>query len=99
MRIIRILRAVCLSTLALLLVAFASVQIEQHLLRHRAERLLADFQSIRLHQSTWADAQTLMTRWGAWGHYDGQCSAADCAYTITLADPLNRLSDNIKSDT
>jgi hypothetical protein len=99
MRIIRILRAVGLSALALLLVAFAFVQIEQRLLRHRAERLLADFRSIRLHQSTWADAQVLMTRWGAWGHYDGQCTASDCAYTIMLADPISRISNHIKSDT
>jgi hypothetical protein len=99
MRIIRILRAVGLAALALLLVAFAFVQIEQHLLRHRAERLLADFQSIRLHQSTWADAQTLMTRWGAWGHYDGQCTASDCGYIIKLADPISRISDHIQSGT
>jgi hypothetical protein len=99
MRFIRILCAVGLVGLALLLVAFAFVQIEQHLLRHRAERLLADFQSIRLHQSTWADAQTLMTRWGAWGHYDGQCTASDCAYTIKLADPISRISNHIESGT
>ncbi len=35
---------------------------------------------IRLYQSTWADAQRLMHRWGAWGHYDGSCTAADCEY-------------------
>jgi hypothetical protein len=99
MRITRVLRAAGLSALALLLVASAFVQIEQHLLRHRAERLLADFESIRLHQSTWADAQILMTRWGAWGHYLGQCTASDCAYTIKLADPVSRFSDHINSDT
>ena len=30
---------------------------------------------IRLYQSTWADAQWLMVRWGAWRHYDGSCTA------------------------
>ena len=99
MHITRILRAGVLSGLAILLVAVAFVQIEQHLLRYRAERLLADFKSIRLHQSTWADAQTLMTRWGAWGHYDGQCTASDCTYTIRLADPTSRIANYIKSDT
>jgi hypothetical protein len=39
---------------------------------------------IRLYQSTWADAQRLMNRWGAWGHYDGSCTAADCRYAIRM---------------
>ena len=39
---------------------------------------------IRLYQSTWADAQQLMHRWGAWGHYDGSCTAASCKYEIKL---------------
>ena len=96
--VIRVLRAICLSALAVLLVLFAFIQIQQHLLRHRAERLLADFQTIRLHQSTWADAQALTTRWGAWGHYDGQCTASDCAYTVTLSDPVSRISRHMKSN-
>src|SRR5260370_864724 len=66
------------------LVAFLSVQIQQRTLRWRAERLLADMHQIRLYQSTWADAQRLMHRWGAWGHYDGNCTAASCEYDIEM---------------
>jgi hypothetical protein len=39
---------------------------------------------IRLYQSTWADAQRLMHRWGAWGHYEGTCTAASCKYEIEM---------------
>jgi len=68
----------------LVLVAFLSVQIQQRVLRWRAERLSADMYQIRLYQSTWADAQRLMHRWGAWGHYDGSCTAASCKYEIEM---------------
>jgi hypothetical protein len=39
---------------------------------------------IRLYQSTWADAQRLMHRWGAWGYYEGSCTAANCKYEIEM---------------
>lgn len=70
--------------LSLVLLAFLAVQIQQRALRWRAERLLADMHQIRLYQSTWADAQRLMHRWGAWGHYDGSCTAASCKYDIEM---------------
>jgi hypothetical protein len=56
--------------LSLVLIAFLAVQIQQRMLRWRAERLLAEIHQTRLYQSTWADAQQLMHRWGAWGHAD-----------------------------
>lgn len=70
--------------LALVLVAFLAVQIQQRTLRWHAERLMADMHQIRLYQSTWADAQRLMHRWGTWGYYDGSCTAASCKYEIEL---------------
>jgi hypothetical protein len=76
--------AVAISVAIFLL--FALVQLQQHLLRHRAERLIADVQSIRLNKSTWSDTQALMHRWGTWGHYNGQCDFADCDYQISLRD-------------
>jgi hypothetical protein len=69
---------------SLVVLAFLAVQIQQRMLRWRAERLLANMHQIRLYQSTWADAQRLMHRWGAWGHYDGSCTAASCTYEIEL---------------
>jgi len=84
--ILRILRVAGLAALAVVLLTFVVVQFQQRLLRWRAERLMADMHQIRLYQSTWTDAQRLMYRWGAWGHYDGSCTATDCRYEINLTD-------------
>ncbi|WP_433972414.1 hypothetical protein [Tunturiibacter lichenicola] len=70
--------------LSLVLIAFLIVQIQLTISRWRAERLSADMHQIRLYQTTWADAQSLMHRWGAWGHYDGTCTAASCQYVIRM---------------
>jgi hypothetical protein len=70
--------------LSLVLITFLAVQIQQRTLRWHAERLSADMHQIRLYQSTWADAQQLMHRWGAWGHYDGSCTEASCEYKIEM---------------
>ena len=70
--------------LSLVLLTILVVQIQQRMLRWRAERLSADMQHIRLYQSTWADAQRLMRRWGSWGHYDGSCTPASCKYEIRI---------------
>ena len=86
--ILRMLRVTALTVLAVVLLLFAGIQFQQHLLRWRAERLMADMHQIRLYQSTWADAQRLMNRWGAWGHYDGSCTAAECRYEIGVGDPI-----------
>ena len=79
---VRIFAALLLTLVAILL----AIQVQQWVFRRCAERLLADFHAIRLKQSTWADAQTLMKRWGAWGQYDGTCTQASCKYYITLMD-------------
>jgi hypothetical protein len=81
---------------AITLVCFAVclvllVQIDRCLLHYRAVRLLNDFHSIRLRQSTWSDAQRLMSRWGAYGHYDGTCTTNECTYFITLMDVQSRI--------
>jgi hypothetical protein len=70
--------------LILIMLPFLAVQLQQRMLRWHAERLSAEMNQIRLYQSTWADAQRLMRRWGAWGHYDGSCAAASCKYEIEM---------------
>lgn len=84
----RLLALRVLSSAALVFVALplTAVQAHQYLLRMRAQRLMADIHQIRLYESTWNDAQRLMTRWGAWGKYDGTCSAKDCRYQIVMTD-------------
>lgn len=79
------------AVLALVAVLAAYVQIQQRILRWRAERLLADIRDIQMGKSTWADAQRLMTRWGAWGAYEGSCTAKRCDYHIEMDDSLSTL--------
>jgi hypothetical protein len=86
----RALRVVCVTALVLAVLLSAGVQFQQRLLRWRAEQLIADMHRVRLYQSTWADAQRLMRRWGAWGRYEGICNATDCRYEINLGDASYR---------
>jgi len=79
---------------SLVLITFLAVQIQQRMLRWHAERLLADMHQIRLYESTWADAQRLMHRWGAWGHYDGSCTAESCKYEIEM-DSIDRYNPRV----
>jgi hypothetical protein len=80
----RVLRIVAISFLVLLLTGFAFLEYQRHLIRSRSERLLADFHSICLNQTTWPEAQALMKYWGKQGHPHGTCSSTDCAYDITV---------------
>jgi hypothetical protein len=77
--------------LALVAGLAAFVQIQQHILRWRAERLLADMRELQSHKSTWADAQKIMTRWDEWGSYEGSCTQEECSYSIELVDTLSTL--------
>lgn len=89
----RILRgsAVCIALLAILFEAF--ILIQQRVLRYRAEHLLSDIRGLQLRKNTWTDAQKIMTRWGAWGHYEGDCTAQSCNYEIRLEDVLWQAAD------
>ena len=72
-----------------LLAAF--VPIQQRLVRHRAESLLSDIRHLQLRQSTWADTQSLMKRWGSWGHSEGPCTKESCTYQIEMLDALTNV--------
>jgi hypothetical protein len=65
----KMLRVTGVVVLALVAGLAVFVQIQQRILRWRAERLLADMRELQSHKSTWADAQKIMTRWGKWGGY------------------------------
>jgi hypothetical protein len=69
------------------------VQIQQRILRWRAERLLADIREIQMGKSTWADAQRLMNRWGAWGGYQNECNQQYCSYKISIDDVSRAFHD------
>ncbi|AFL89996.1 hypothetical protein Terro_3786 [Terriglobus roseus DSM 18391] len=58
--------------------------------RHRCARLMADFQSLELHKTSWSETQRMMTRWGRHGRYEGTCDANFCRYTIRLGSPIEQ---------
>jgi hypothetical protein len=89
---VRVARGVAVAVVILVLGLTALVHIQQRVLRWRAERLLADIRAIEMGKSTWADAQRVMNRWGAWGMWDGPCSAESCAYQIAIRDGSHALS-------
>jgi hypothetical protein len=98
-RALRTVRVGLVCGLALLVGIFVAAQISNRVFRWRAERLLADMQAVELHKSTWADAQRIMTRWGKWGHYDGQCDASNCRYEIQISDAFSVLLARIPAKT
>jgi hypothetical protein len=77
---------VVLFCLIVVAAAVAAIQIEQRILRARAELLLSDIRSLELRKSNWSDAQKILARWGAWGHYDGSCNSQRCDYWFQLGD-------------
>jgi hypothetical protein len=82
----RFLRLIAAALLILTFAVTAFVNIQQRVLRWRAERLLADMRGIQMGTSSWDDAQRLMNRWGAWGKWEGTCTWQSCDYQIVLQD-------------
>jgi hypothetical protein len=87
-RLTRWLRRVVLAMLLIVCALWLTAYAREWLLRRRAERLLADIQALQVHQSTWLDAQRLITRWGAWGSYEGSCTSTKCDYSIGMSDSI-----------
>ncbi len=73
-----------LSACYLLLLLY--VQVNERIMRHRAERLVEEMRQLEVNKSTWDDLQGIRTRWGAWGHYEGECTTKKCDYRIDLED-------------
>ncbi len=69
----------------LLCIGWLAMEARQWLFRSRAEALLADIKSLELNHSSWSDAQKLMTRWGKWGSWSGNCNSEDCSYYILIS--------------
>jgi hypothetical protein len=88
----RIALRICAALTILVFVAGIIVRGQRYLLRHRAEMLLADMQTISLRQTTFRDVQPIMIRWRRWGSYDGPCDEARCSFNIQLSDLNTPLS-------
>jgi len=81
-------RAAVIAFLAPIVCLAAYVPIQQHILRWRAGRLLADVRQIQIGKSTSADAQRLMRRWARWSTYNGSCDQDNCHDWIQIQDNL-----------
>jgi hypothetical protein len=79
-----------LSILLIFTVAWATEEGSQLLVRWRAQRLLADIDSISVNRSGWSDAQALMKKWGDLGAPAASCTAELCNYRVTLLQVLPR---------
>jgi len=56
----------------------------QWLLRWRAEKLLADVQSLQVNHSTSAEVQALLNKWSRWGETQTSCREDTCEYFLTM---------------
>jgi hypothetical protein len=75
---------------AVAVLGLIGVRVERHILRNRAEALMADMQSITLRQTTFQQVQPIFRRWRRWGRFDGSCSPARCEFNIDLHDLSSR---------
>jgi len=66
--------------------AIALIQIEQHLLRRRAERLLTDIRSLEIQRAPYSDVQNVRGEWKRLAHFEGNCTEAACTLEISWAD-------------
>lgn len=89
-RTIRLIAYCALGLFAAYLALAAALHIQQYVLRRRAERLLADVQSLRVRQATFDQAQEVFAHWRSWGSYDLPCSRENCHFSIAL-DDLGRM--------
>src|SRR4051812_1745853 len=74
------------AALAVLLafIGWSVVEIRQWLFRYKAQALLADINSLDVNRGTWSDARNLMSRWGRWGSWYGNCGPESCSYSIRI---------------
>jgi hypothetical protein len=81
-RLVRII----LTIVALAIVVVTAIQIEQRMLRVRAQRLLDGVRSLELRKSSYEETARFLADWNRWVQYDGPCSAAECSAAIDLND-------------
>ena len=85
-KFVRLLRLGALGIFVVVAFAIVPIQIEQHLLRRRAERLLSDIRSLDIGRATLSDAQNLSRKWKPFAHFKGNCTEAACTLEISWQD-------------
>lgn len=74
--------AVCV----LIFLAVVSTQIEQRILRHRAEQLLVEIDGLQLRRTPWNSAKQEFHHWGKAAEYEPGCDPHQCALKIAVND-------------
>jgi hypothetical protein len=78
-----------LAVIAAVLLSLALfLQAQARVLRHRADRLLTDFQSVELQQTTFQQTAQLRQKWSRWISYaNGRpCTTVTCDFSVVLED-------------
>ena len=91
----RVIKATILTLCVLAVLWITLIAAPMWLARWRITHALADFHTIHLNESNWADTQRLMSRWGKWGHHEGTCTATACDYSISIVDPMSGWFDSL----
>lgn len=78
-------RLVCAGIIVGVLVLIG-IRVQRHVLRGRAQALMADMETITLGQTTFRQVQPIFRRWQPWGKFVRPCSPAQCEFSIQLHD-------------
>ncbi len=87
-RLRRALLLLFLVVCALLSLALVASQVEQRVFRRRAERLLAEVQSLELRKTPWPEAMAQLQHWAANRQFNDQCDWHWCAMQVTLNESV-----------
>jgi hypothetical protein len=90
---LRLTRYLVVFLVAGVVAAICLIHTRQWLLRHRAEQLLANIQSITLRQTQFDSIKPLLRRWERFGEYEGNCSEKHCKFKVTLLNGMFNLPD------
>jgi len=89
-KIFQVLSWVIAGLCAIVLILAVAIQVDRHVLRRKAERLLADLKSLEMRKSTYQDAQLVIAHWKDSIHQEGPCQPSRCDVQIALGDLFTR---------
>jgi len=85
-KVARIFRSAAFGICVASLFVTVLIQMEQRVLRRRAERLLTDIRSLEIHRATFTDVQNLRRKWRSLAHLEGNCAEGACTVEILWND-------------
>ena len=81
-------------SVVLLVLCVLWVQIENRVMRHRAERLIGGFNRLRVNQSTGADIQEFLNPWKAQIPSWETCTEKSCIVNFSISSHIFRFNDD-----